>query len=316
MEFNERAMTILACGTTVPIMNIGNTVWFKGNDCAAVLNYKDPKRAVKRHVDPDWQKPLEALLQEGGTQGTHLEAYTLNDLSAKWISEPGLYDLASSSKLPAAKVFKKWVFGEVLPNIRKTGSYTLPSVPINPLPKDGWAEKRVEGIQLMRLKNASLKELIAGGFGQMGNSLYKIVANHINQAVLGFSESTTMYKKKHQLPDGISIPDILDMQGQVARGYAEECFRAKISGDLDRLRKLTESEVIQEFEKLKVNLRQGFQATGMGELQSKTLQLLEAKERKKDSKKQKAHKKVQAIEPARKKQRLLSFNNTPAIACC
>ncbi len=60
-------MTLVACGTTVPIMNIDNNVWFRGNDCAAILNYKDPKRAVKRHVDPEWQQTLQGLLDRGGT---------------------------------------------------------------------------------------------------------------------------------------------------------------------------------------------------------------------------------------------------------
>jgi prophage antirepressor-like protein len=60
-------MTLMACGTTVPIMNIDNTVWFRGNDCASILNYKDPKRAVKRHVDPEWQQTLQALVDRGGT---------------------------------------------------------------------------------------------------------------------------------------------------------------------------------------------------------------------------------------------------------
>ena len=35
---------------------------------------------------------------EGGTRSTHLEKYTLNDLNARWVSEAGLYDLASSKQ--------------------------------------------------------------------------------------------------------------------------------------------------------------------------------------------------------------------------
>ena len=97
---------VISCGDGD--LNIDNNVWFRGNDCAAVLDYKDPKRAIKRHVDPEWQQTLEGLFQKGGTRRTHLEKYTLNDLNARWVSEPGLYDLASSSKLPAARAFRKW----------------------------------------------------------------------------------------------------------------------------------------------------------------------------------------------------------------
>ena len=176
-------MTLIACGTIVPIMNIDSTVWFRGNDCAAVLDYKDPKRALKRHVDSEWQQTLQGLLQIGATIRTHPEKHTLNDLKAKWISEPGLYDLASSSKLPAARAFRKWVFAEVLPSIRKTGSYSTKAAPVA---KEGtaWLGKRLEGKELMKLKNASLQQLIAGGFGQPGPKLYAILANNINQAVL------------------------------------------------------------------------------------------------------------------------------------
>ena len=42
------------------------------------------------------------------------------------INESGLYSLILSSKLPSAKRFKRWVTSEVLPALRKTGSYTVP----------------------------------------------------------------------------------------------------------------------------------------------------------------------------------------------
>lgn len=60
------AMTLVAAGTTVPMLNVNNNVWFRGNDCASMLDYEDPKRAIKRHVDPEWQQTLEGLLQKGG----------------------------------------------------------------------------------------------------------------------------------------------------------------------------------------------------------------------------------------------------------
>jgi hypothetical protein len=103
------------------------------------------------------------------------------------------------SKLPLARTFKKWVFGEVLPSIRKTGSYSVQSAAPAAKGEGNWQNKRLEGKELMRLKNASLQVLIAGGFGQTGSMLYRIAANHINQAVLGFTE-TTCFKKQQQLP--------------------------------------------------------------------------------------------------------------------
>lgn len=58
------------CGTMVSTMNIDNDVWFKGNAYATIMNYKDPKRAVKRHEDADWQQTLQALLDGGGRSVT------------------------------------------------------------------------------------------------------------------------------------------------------------------------------------------------------------------------------------------------------
>jgi hypothetical protein len=45
------------------------------------------------------------------------------------VFEPGLYRLIVTSKKPAAERFKRWVFHEVLPSIRKTGSYGKPEIP-------------------------------------------------------------------------------------------------------------------------------------------------------------------------------------------
>ena len=46
MNFDKEAMTLLAWGTTIPVMYIEGDVWFRANDCASVLAYKDPKRAT------------------------------------------------------------------------------------------------------------------------------------------------------------------------------------------------------------------------------------------------------------------------------
>ena len=176
------------------------------------------------------------------------------------------------------------MFGEVLPSIRKTGSYSVHTAAPPAEQCDTWLDKRLEGKELMRLKNASLQELIAGGFGQTGSKLYAIAANHINQAVLGFTQTTTNFKKQQQLPRHVSIPDILNMQGQVARCYAETCFQKFVSDNLQRLRGLSEADLVKEFAGLKLiqvqNLRQGFVSTGMGDPQSKLLTVAEAKKRK------------------------------------
>ena len=87
--------------------------WFVGKDVATSLGYSNPAKAIRDHVDEE-DKLGERIVLSGQTR----EAILVN--------ESGLYSLILSSKLPTAKVFKRWVTSEVLPSIRKTGSYATP----------------------------------------------------------------------------------------------------------------------------------------------------------------------------------------------
>ena len=92
---------------------IENEPWFVGKDVAEVLGYTNPSKALADHVDTEDKLNNETLLSLGQRGG--------------WlINESGLYALILSSKLPSAKKFKRWVTSEVLPSIRKTGSYGKP----------------------------------------------------------------------------------------------------------------------------------------------------------------------------------------------
>lgn len=89
--------------------------WFVGYDVAKALGYVKPRNAISVHVDDEDKNT--ALIQgaiQGGTQGNP---------NMTIINESGLYSLILSSKLPAAKRFKRWVTSEVLPSIRRTGGY-------------------------------------------------------------------------------------------------------------------------------------------------------------------------------------------------
>lgn len=90
----------------------GREPYFVGKDVAEVLGYKDTVNALKAHVDEEDKTGWQITTPSRGTQ------------TATIINESGLYSLIFSSKLPAAKKFKRWVTSEVLPAIRKTGSYT------------------------------------------------------------------------------------------------------------------------------------------------------------------------------------------------
>lgn len=82
--------------------------YFPATACARKLGYVNPQKAIRDHC-----KGVNEMVTptKGGMQTT------------RFIPEGDLYRLIVHSKLPAAERFEKWVFDEVLPSIRRTGSY-------------------------------------------------------------------------------------------------------------------------------------------------------------------------------------------------
>lgn len=95
-------------------MMIDDEPWFVGKDVAEALGYAKPENAISIHIDDE--DKTSTLIQGSGSNYKS---------KAILINESGLYSLIMSSKLPKAKEFKHWVTSEVLPTIRKTGSYGL-----------------------------------------------------------------------------------------------------------------------------------------------------------------------------------------------
>lgn len=91
---------------------INGEPWFVGKDVAEALGYSNPRDALSKHVDTE-DKGVANCDTLGGTQSFSI------------INESGLYCLILKSKLETAKQFKRWVTSEVLPSIRKTGSYGI-----------------------------------------------------------------------------------------------------------------------------------------------------------------------------------------------
>ena len=100
----------------VRTVTIDNESWFVGKDVAAALGYAKERNAIATHVLEEDKRdaPIQGTL--GGTQQMTI------------INESGLYALIFGSKLESAKRFKHWVTSEVLPTLRKTGSYQLENV--------------------------------------------------------------------------------------------------------------------------------------------------------------------------------------------
>lgn len=97
----------------VRCIEIDNEPWFVGKDITNALGYEKGRNAIQKYVDED------DALKWGITDSLGREQETTI------INESGLYSLIMSSKLPSAKQFKRWVTSEVLPELRKTGSYSV-----------------------------------------------------------------------------------------------------------------------------------------------------------------------------------------------
>ena len=91
---------------------IGDEPYFVGKDVAEALGYSNQTKAVITHVDE-----RDRLLQKFH-DGGQVRSMTV-------INESGLYALVLSSHKEDAKDFKYWITSEVLPEIRRSGTYTV-----------------------------------------------------------------------------------------------------------------------------------------------------------------------------------------------
>ena len=155
-------------------VTIDNEPWFVGKDVATALGYAKPLNALSTHVEKD------DSLKQGITDSLGREQETI------FINESGLYALIFGSKLDSAKRFKRWVTSEVLPAIRKTGSYQKPLTP-----------QEMLRIQLSMIDNhedriADLEQNMTIDYGQqmaLGDTVSKVVID-----ALGGKESNA-YKE-------------------------------------------------------------------------------------------------------------------------
>lgn len=92
-------------------IEIDGKPYFVGTDVAKALGYSNPRKAILDHC-------------KGVTKRDTPTSSGIQSMS--YINEGDLYRLIMKSKLPSAEKFESWVMDEVLPTIRKTGSYQKP----------------------------------------------------------------------------------------------------------------------------------------------------------------------------------------------
>ena len=105
---------------------IDDEIWFVAVDICKILGYKNSRDALSKHVEAEDKKSvdLNSVANRDGIRDAVFDGWIKNEVTI--INESGLYSLIFGSQLPTAKKFTRWVTSEVLPSIRKTGSYSLP----------------------------------------------------------------------------------------------------------------------------------------------------------------------------------------------
>jgi prophage antirepressor-like protein len=123
-------------GQSIRIIFLNDEPWFVAKDVFAVLGKTSKSGNDFDGLDED---ELSVFKIHSGDQNRNL----------KIVSESGLYFLVLKSRKPIAKPFQKWVTREVLPSIRKTGSYSLEKSEISKLDSSKSLEIVENGTQLL-----------------------------------------------------------------------------------------------------------------------------------------------------------------------
>ena len=106
----------------VRLVDLNGEVWFVGKDIAKILGYANLSQVIQLHCDKEdsiSDIELRKRLKEMSQSNFQIVARAI------YINESGLYSLIFGSTKEEARRFKRWVTSEVLPQIRKTGNYTL-----------------------------------------------------------------------------------------------------------------------------------------------------------------------------------------------
>ena len=133
-----------------------NEPWFVASDICRSLDLSNPTMAMQR-IDDDEKAKFNLGLSGGETN---------------CVNEYGLYSLVLASRKREAKDFKRWITHEVLPSIRKTGSYNKPM-------------STAEKIQLLAQGNEELNERVDMVDGRVTDLENNMTIDYGQQVVIG-----------------------------------------------------------------------------------------------------------------------------------
>ena len=168
--------------------------YFVGTDVAKALGYNNPRDAVSRHC--------KGVVKRDTPTSSGIQ-------SMSYINEGDLYRLIMKSKLPSAEKFESWVMDEVLPTIRKTGSYQKPLTTVEQIQviATGFLDHEE---RLNRLTIAEQIQLLA-----LGNQ------NHEERIEKLENTMTIDYAQQEAIRDLVSSVVIAHLGGKESNAYKE-----------------------------------------------------------------------------------------------
>lgn len=166
-------------------------IWFVAKDAAVALGYRDPDQAVRKHCKRFMTSPVEST-----GQVRHL----------KIIPEPDLYRLVMKSNLPSAEKFENWVFEEVLPSIRRTGTYTRDeNAPIDPFMASLNAMEELDrAMQVLTLTKGQKIKLLHLSMKSQKLGIDNIDSNHVDMVLDGNVASWTRIRIREDIREAVS----------------------------------------------------------------------------------------------------------------
>ena len=134
---------------------------FRAVDVTRALGYEDSDQAIRTYVE---EKYCIAVAYTKSSI-TELKPVILTEHQSNeyvlfgkgtWIRESGLYALLTRSKMPYARVFQAWLFEDVLPTLRRTGTYTMatPTLPVLTVSQEPEIENLTDFPALSVIQNA------------------------------------------------------------------------------------------------------------------------------------------------------------------
>ena len=203
----------------VRTFEIDGEPYFVGKDVAEILGYKDTSDALKKHVDNE-----DKLTRRFADSGQNRDMYIIN--------ESGLYSLVLSSKLPKAKSFKRWITYEVIPAIRKAGSYTVNSSRTS---FDDYIKACGIVAEILRISESGKIRMVESAFKNYGLPVPELPKYDYND-IHGIARSATELLRKN----GIKMSAMVFNRFLLASGYICDMERTNSKGNVKKFKSVTE----------------------------------------------------------------------------